>query len=222
MTIPTGFDQVIVFLLLVLPGITFATARASFVGWRQQDTSASNRILEALFVGAIFDGFYLLLFGEYVSDVVAGRRDPIGEFNFWDTLLAIVLLLGVPALVGALRSLRFRPIRLKKLGGGTVRKLVSLNNYRPTPLAWDWVADRFLKRQFVRVRLPDGVFVGGWFAGHSYVSTFPQPHDMYVEVAWRLSPNGEFLDPVANSGGIWISVPEGSYVEWINEPEEEV
>src|SRR5690349_20549670 len=110
MSIPTGFDQVIVFVLLVLPGITYATARASFVGWRTRDTSAASRVLDALFVGAVFDGAYLLLFGSYVSDVVVGRRDPIGQFNFWETLLAIVLLLVVPAAAGALRSLRLRPV----------------------------------------------------------------------------------------------------------------
>jgi hypothetical protein len=221
MSIPAGFDQVIVFVVLVLPGISFATARASLVGWRTQDTSVANRVLEALFVSTIFDGFYLLLFSPYVSDIAAGRRDPFENFTIWEALLALVLLLALPAAVGALSSLKLRVIRLNKIDGGTTLRVVSLNNYRPTPLAWDWVAERFLKRQFVRVRLPDGVFVGGWFAGHSYLSTYPQPRDIYIEVAWRLSSKGEFLGPVANSRGLWISVPEGSYVEWINEPEEE-
>jgi hypothetical protein len=89
------------------------------------------------------------------------------------------------------------------------------------PSAWDCVAKHFVDTQFVRVLLLSGRWVRGLFSNASFVSTFPQPHHIYVEQEWRMGSGGEFVGPVNSLGGVWLPVDQALPVEWLPIPDNE-
>ncbi len=56
-------------------------------------------------------------------------------------------------------------------------------------------------------------------SGKSFVSTYPQPRDIYIQEQFTISADGSIGDRIPNTGGVWLSITDGSIVEWINEPE---
>jgi hypothetical protein len=217
---PDSLSQIGVFALFVLPGITYSSVRVALVGWRAPDYGVAARVLDALFASAIFDGIYVLLFGWYVAEVATGRHDPLETFNWIETFVAVFLLIGLPALAGFTTSLRLRFVRRVGSDGEVRRRLARTNNYSSVPLAWDHVAGSLGSGQWVRVRTENGTYYGGWFSGRSYVCTYPQPRDIYIETQFYMRPDGTFGHAVPNGAGIWLPVNDKSIVEWINEPKE--
>ena len=122
-------------------------------------------------------------------------------------LLGLGLFVAVPIVVSLLLVFRRRLswLRLPKLP----------TSYVNVPTAWDRVAQSFAPGQFVRIRLEDGSWVGGWFADASFVSTFPQSRDIYIESEWAMNDDGSFGDPLPESSGIWLAITDARTVEWI-------
>lgn len=89
--------------------------------------------------------------------------------------------------------------------------------YRAIPTAWDFAAPQ-RSGTFVRVRTPEGGWIGGWFGEGSFVSTYPEKRDIFIASQWTLSEHGAFQDVVPGSAGVWIAVGDGCLVEWINDP----
>lgn len=59
---------------------------------------------------------------------------------------------------------------------------------------------------YVRISLKEGQGVGGGiFANESFGSLNPQRADVYLEQAWRLDADGNFLQAVPASRGVWIA-----------------
>ena len=73
----------------------------------------------------------------------------------------------------------------------------------------------------MRVRLADGVWVGGWFSTDSYMSTYPVAPDLFIESAWKMDADGGFVSKVPNTRGVWVAIPPGTVVEWVADPTEE-
>ncbi|WP_220032663.1 DUF6338 family protein [Curtobacterium sp. MCJR17_043] len=59
------------------------------------------------------------------------------------------------------------------------------------------------------MRLAPGDWIGGRFGRRSYFSTYPEPHDLFIEEQWKMSDDGEFTAPVENAAGLWRSWPAG-------------
>jgi hypothetical protein len=204
--IPDSWPQVLIFLILVVPGIAFTTARDSVVGPRSTLTVA-GRLLEAAFISVIFDAIYLIgggaLFRPLPDHDYLWIRDNLGLAG----LLGLALFVGVPVAVSLLFVFR------QRLGWSRLPKLPT--TYVNIPTAWDRVAQSFAPGQFVRVRLEDGSWVGGWFADKSFVSTFPQARDIFIESEWSMKVDGSFGDPLPESTGIWLAITDTRTVEWI-------
>jgi len=224
MSIPSSLDQVILFVLFVLPGITFSTVRTALTGWRAPDFSVGARILEALFISALFDGVYLVIFGELIARYARANISLLAFALTGNIFLLLVALIVVPGLLGWVASLGLhREARVTKGGkeGWRIRK--SANNYRSTPQAWDFkVLDA--GGLFVRVRLENGTYYGGWYSSQSLASTYPQPRDLFIESQWKLNANGDFVGKMTNTRGVWIPINDKTVVEWIgpSTPEKEI
>jgi hypothetical protein len=206
MSIPDSWPQVLIFLVLVVPGIAFTTVRDSLVGPRNALT-VPGRLLEAAFISVIFDAIYLVGGGALFSSIPDHDFRWIREHLGLAGLLGIVLFVLVPIVVSVLLVFRTRLkwLRLPKLP----------TTYVNVPTAWDRVAQSFAAGQFVRIRLEDGSWVGGWFSDASFVSTFPQPRDIYIESEWKMKDDGSFGDPLPASTGIWLAITDTRTVEWI-------
>ncbi len=85
----------------------------------------------------------------------------------------------------------------------------------PTPTGWD----HFFKKGeacWILFHMKDGTHIGGYFAGNSLASSFPNPQDVYVEKAYyvqEINNELEFTEPVPNTRGLIIPMQECQYIE---------
>lgn len=219
MNIPASFDQLVLFLLFVLPGITFSTVRIAISGWRGPDYGVGARILEALFVSAIFNAVYLVLLGETLVKTIQSTTNLLDLVSTVRIVIVLVLLVGVPALVAILVAVLAHP-RPEFYWGFTSRgrrypRVDLRNNYRSTPQAWDFKVLN-VGGSFVRVRTEDGTFYGGWYGGNSLASTYPNDRDLFIESQWKLDANGDFKGKIIGTRGVWIPITDKTIVEWVD------
>ena len=73
----------------------------------------------------------------------------------------------------------------------------------PAPTSWDY-AFTGGGPYFVRARLRDGERVGGFFGDGSFASSYPEVQDLYLEEAWRLTPDGAFVERLSGSRGLLL------------------
>ena len=230
MTVPDSFPQVLIFIAMLVPGFSFVAVRTWYVGWRSPDYGAGSRILEALYVSAIFLVIYAgaLAVGFGLSSIWTGvgtlsalhawlvdgwKGAPAG----WLALLAVVLLVVVPGTTSALMVRRKSKIVVGPDGTRTVVK-ARVNRNQSTPRAWDHAAYGAEDECFVRILSHTGVYVGGWYGEGSYSSTYPYEKDIFIAHQWRMNKEGEFVEPLTDSLGVWVPLTESCQVEWIAMP----
>jgi hypothetical protein len=61
-----------------------------------------------------------------------------------------------------------------------------------------------MNNRFVLVEYDDGRRIGGAYGRPGVNMTSPQERGIYLAIEWLLSPTGDFLAPVPNSGGILV------------------
>jgi hypothetical protein len=216
MEIPSSFSQVLVFVLLVVPGIAYIAARDLVLGTRASSISVPARILEALFISVIFDVAYLVILGGFFPGVSAHNFRWVADNLQWAALIALGVFLVIPALIAFVGF--GKPTVVPSRRWPRLKRPSFSTNFVNIPTAWDRVASRFETAQFVRVRLEDGKWIGGWFATDSFVSTYPEPRDMFIESEWVMSRSGAFIRPVPDRTGVWLAITESRIVEWIGVP----
>jgi hypothetical protein len=100
---------------------------------------------------------------------------------------------------------------LDKIGLGYIDRM---------PSAWDFVL-RQQKPRYIRIHLKDGKgMVGGVYADRSFGSLNPRRADIYLEEAWQLDEDGNFVQAIADSRGIWIAHDVMAYVHLLEREEE--
>lgn len=219
MLIPDSAFQLGAIVVFLLPGVTFSTVRTWSVGYRSIDHSVGYRILDALYVGIVFDAVYVLLLWPWLAPLWFKSHDPVRDFGWTGALFVLLLFAVVPGLVATLMY-RYRFSRTKVDGKKRLR-LVKRSSYRPVPTAWDQNALHMREGRFVRVKVESGTYYGGWFGTRSYVSTYPQPHDMYIESQWKMGQHGEFEGRMVGTAGIWLMITDKCVVEWQEPPPED-
>ncbi|GAB3259850.1 DUF6338 family protein [Kineosporia babensis] len=221
MEIPATQFNVAVFLVMVLPGVVHAAVRTRYAGLRGHDRDMSSRILQALLVSTLLDAFYLVVYllvrGERANAMLVNPRawapQHLREIAWGLLILGIVL----PA---ALAFIAYGPLTWVPVSTRRGLRWLRLpgkrrSAYSPTPTAWDFAAPR-RGGCWVRIRISESTWVGGWMGANSYLSTYPEPRDIFIEDQHHVNELGEIKEPVANSAGVWVSLPEGAIVEWIN------
>jgi hypothetical protein len=215
MFVPTTAYGVIVLVLLVLPGIVYAAARTAVQGFRWQDRDVASRVLQALLVSALLDAVYLLILGDTAIRLVTLTKDGLVSTNPRLAAGLGLLLLGViPSLVAYVIHGRTSFQRLNAPGLRWVRVPRPMYRYSPVPTAWDSAAPS-LGGTWVRIRIGEGKWVGGWYANGSYVSTYPESRDIYIEDQHHVDEHGRFGKKVEGSAGVWLALRDGDVVEWV-------
>jgi len=76
-----------------------------------------------------------------------------------------------------------------------------------SPTAWDHFFSRLKSGVYIIVHLNDGGYIGGEFGKKSYASTYPEQGQLFLERAWEVDEDGNFVDTLPGEPGI-ILQPE--------------
>ena len=215
MTVPSTVGQLMIALLLVLPGTVYQVARARFRGPTPDDSSATNRILRALAFSAGLDAIYVLLVGRYLVGLVsdsagdvsaAALRDQLWVVGLW----ALFLLVIVPAALAGVSAALVRWMPRIRNKWSWIPRL----SYDPTPRSWDF-AFSGIEPCYVRVQLTDGAWLGGWYGSGSFASSYPEPRELFIEKAYKMNADGAFDGELAGNRGIYVRCEEIRSVEFL-------
>ncbi|MEU3654439.1 DUF6338 family protein [Streptomyces sp. NPDC032161] len=210
---PSTTSQLLALVLLVLPGLTYQFLRERWRGPVATEAQLGERMLRAITASVVLNGGYAVIAGPALvrawrraerSGLSAVAAESPRAVGMW----ALVLFLGVPAATAAVISYRER------------RRAASV--YRPVPTAWDYAfgASSDSGPRFVRARLKDGTWVGGWFGTRSYASSHPQEADLYLQASYRMTADGSFVSRVEHTGGIYLRMADVDVVEMVKVPEQ--
>lgn len=241
MNVPESLPQIITFVLMLVPGLTWAVVKTWLVGIRDPDYGPGARVLSALFVSAVFLVFYtavaLVVFVQHYSlEVARGVLDI--AYKTWPSSLVALTAFGLLVVVPGGTSYFVNRRRVKYTELVTDRKGVpkvdnrgnpktktkkrAINRPNSIPTAWDMAAYEKTEERYVRVRLAQNLYFGGYFGQSSYASTYPHGRDLFIQEQWEMGPTGRFLRRVPNTLGVWIPVADDAVVEWLeSDPQEE-
>ncbi len=148
-------------------------------------------------------------------------RDPRGV-----GLTVLVLYVIVPFLLSTLSQLNhigWRPPAWLKRAPEWVVKCFSWmrvphskHGYSSVPTAWDYAVTNN-QAGWVSVRRSDGSWVGGWYSGESFVSTYPEKPSIYIHRQHAMTDKGEFGGELPDSG-VLVMISDGDSVHWTREP----
>lgn len=207
--IPNTGVGLLIAVLFVMPGSVYQFVRSRLRGPAPDDASATNRVLRALAVSAFLVTIYAATAGPHLLSLLLRAH---AQFTLGDQLLehgrelalwALILLFLIPAVLAALDFLRLRL-------GWTLRL-----TYDPTPRAWDY-AFRDIDPTYVRLLTTEGVWLGGWYGPNSFVSSYPEPREIYIEVAHLMNDDGSFGDEQNGSGGLYVRCDDIRSVEFVD------
>lgn len=219
MSLPTDGPGILFYLALIVPGVVFISVRAQFRGFRDVDRSVGARILLAFVVSAVFDAIYVAALGPLVVERLNTGANLTGPEVATLGWLFVVMAIVIPAVVSWVIYGGGPLLRPVHRVAAKLRASITDSRYESTPTAWDLVTTT-TEAGWVRVRLSDGVWVGGRFGDNSYFSTYPEPRDLFIQEQYVMTEGGEFGEPVPSTGGVWIAVRDDYLVEWIYDTEE--
>lgn len=218
MSIPNSVTQILVTLVLVVPGFVFQSVRIRLRGRTPGDTEVATRILSAIVVSTIFALIYILVLGSSLVEPNELQGDALRHPRGY-ALLGLGAAFVVPVLAaylfaGIASSQRWESLRQRLLSDRCTR-------IDPRPSAWD-AAFGDIGECFVRVRTRDKIWYAGWFGGDSYASSWPDPQTLFVEVAYKIDENGKIGNPVESSNGAFIDCTDADYIEFLASPDQVV
>jgi len=214
--LPQTWTQIAVVLAAVLPGFVYQLSRRRLAGPDPDEQQLGTRLLRAIAASAVFAGFYVVIWGPALVDVVqdttyaADHPRAVG-------LGFLILVVAIPwsvAWVGfALRTSR-RWDRVRSNFEAWLEAHVRPRpSWDPTPSAWDFA---FTNRQvgWVRVLTPQG-WVGGWFGPDSFASTYPDPRELFIQVGYAIDDEGTFMDDVTAPQGVYVRCEDVVTVDFL-------
>lgn len=204
---PSTVLQIMLLVLVVLPGVTYQFLRERLRGPVPGERDLGERVLRAVAASVVLDTLYLVVAGPrlvgFAQHAGAGGWQAAARQPRLAGLLGLTLFVAVPALAaGGVTwwQRRLRPAR-----------------YGSTPTAWDHLFRRS-GPCFVRMRMRDGAWVGGWYGSRSYATSYPQPAEIYLESAWLMRPDGGFDRPVRDTAGLHIRAADTDVLELLHPP----
>lgn len=232
--LPTGFQQLVVLALFILPGFVFQAVRSRLRGPTPEDREAITRVLRSLGMSAVLSIFYFIL----LADRLVWRiREPVNMLLHVErsAVLAFGLIFAVPAFLAALGQVWFIHSReAPYLGPGWWRCVAGVKAwargwltcfrwsvfrvYSPIPTAWDYIGPDV--SGYVRILTKDGTWLGGYAGPRKFVSAYPESREIFLDRAFSLDENGEFGDEVIDTAGMWINCSEILAIQLFKSPSE--
>lgn len=201
---PTSIEGLLIVALVLVPGFIFTLILMRTIAYIQ--TSEVRFLLTIITLGIVTHALpflWTVRIIEYHSQGALLDHSP--EVFAWGlvTMFAVPTALGIFA--GWLSGRSSVDTLLERIGFSYIDRL---------PSAWDYV---ILKQRgfYVKIHLKDdrGV-IGGVYSQDSFASTEPLHQDMFIEQVWQLNEDGNFVRPVYNTRGSWISKQAMDYIEF--------
>ncbi|MFF5483675.1 DUF6338 family protein [Streptomyces sp. NPDC012935] len=188
---PSTVAQLALLVVVVLPGVTYQLIRERQRGPSPGERDLSERVLRALAASVALNSIYAVTLGPWLvhsyetNTSVSGLVPHLRLTGF----LCLLLIFVIPAIAAWVVSF----VEQRSLRG----------SYVGTPTAWDHIF-RDCPPSFIRARLKDGVWVGGWYGDQSFATSYPHPPEIFLELEWRLDADGRFLEKVEKTQGIHL------------------
>src|SRR5260370_21882681 len=190
---PSTLQQIILRVLLVLPGLPYQSVREGMRGPVPGERDLAARVLRALTASIVLDAIYLIAVGPRLVHMIksSGRSwfATAAAQPRQAAAVSLVLFFVIPAAVA--------------LVVGMIERLLHPSRFDPVPTAWDG-AFRERSTGFVRARLKSGTWVGGWYGRGSPAAPYPHTPGLYPQASYNIGKDARF-----GSGG---QVPRGVYV----------
>lgn len=198
-----NFEQGLFLALFLLPG--YVMQRVTSLTIPALETRNTTEVLLRCLLGSAFS----YAFSGPVL-LVASQRGWLNGF-LGLLVVGVVTLVVIPALLSAVSAVLVEKGIVKWL-----LERLGLPYNHPSPSAWD-TAFRSVgqKATFVRVRLKSGYQVAGFFGPRSCAGTFPGPRDLFIELVYRLDQNGNLVEPLAGSQGVYLAADDILGIEFL-------
>ncbi len=205
--VPETLRQLTILLLFALPGVVYQVTRDQLLGPVAAEQETENRLLRAVAVSVILDALYATVAGPALADLMGGEDrhglDGLGAHTRLAGAIGLLLLVVIPAALAITETSLSRRRRAAA--------------YEPTPTAWDHLF-RDQGGCFIRVRLQDGTWIGGWYGHGANAAAFPHPKDLFLSAQYAMRPDGHFDARMPGTGGVYISADSISFMEILNAP----
>jgi len=205
--------QVVVILTFVVPGFVYQVSRQAVAGPDPEQQEFATRVLRAIVSTAAFAGVYALLFGGRVVEYIRTPDRALDDVQIVGVAFVVFALL-TPWLVAQGWYLLVTSERYQTTLSRIQTKLRLRRPYDPTPSAWDFAFGKG-RASWVRVRLQDGTWLGGYFGAESYASSFPNPQEIFVEEGWVINDDGTFADVKHAPNGMIIRCTNAVCVDFL-------
>lgn len=221
--VPSTLGQLTILLVLVLPGIVYSATRRWLRGPDPEDREFSVRVMRAMAVSIALDATYVLLLGDRL--LALARRSHAATPSWQEVLehprksagAALILLVVIPWMLGlATRLERAQPDRETGIPANWWA-VQFRQRIHPTPSGWDRIAPK-RGQCWVRIYTDDGHWVGGYLSGEAYVSTYPEPRDIFIDIEYLVSDEGVLVGPVPGSLGLFVPLSGKERVAWLTHP----
>jgi len=178
------FNKLVLFLIVFIPGFISLKIYDLKIPSAQRDFSKS--VLEVI-------GYSALNFAALSWLIIIIHQN---DFHVKHELLYYIFLIVIMLIMPILWPL----IILWLYSFPSISK--HLIHHMPTP--WDYV---FNKRElyWIIVHLKDDRRIGGLYGLDSYVTSYPEKQQIYLEDVWLLDKDNRFIKPIPNSRGIILS-----------------
>lgn len=204
--LPTTIEALVIVALVLSPGYIFTQVARRIIAHIEEPTDVRfllTIIAAGTAIHALMFPWTSLILDYYISRTLPEHRWAI---FIWAVVVAFLVpsILGV--IVGQLTLFSWVEKALDFVGLGYIDRM---------PSAWDFVM-RKREANYLRIHLKDGKgMIGGSFASASFGSLDPKRADVYLEQAWQLDDNGTFLQPIADTRGLWIAHDVMAYVHFL-------
>lgn len=210
---PETWVQVTVILAAVTPGFVYQVSRRRVGGPDPDEREFGVRILRAVAASAVFAGCYALVVGPWVVSYVAEPERALTDVQLVGGVL-LLLIMVVPWTAARVVFYVKNSQGFRRLAQRLTTRLRLKSQWNPTPSAWDFAFAR-AEPGWVRVRLADGSWAGGWFADQSFATSFPEPQELYLEVGYVMVPDGTFTERVSAPTGMIVRCQDAVVVDFI-------
>jgi hypothetical protein len=203
---PATTQALVIAILVLAPGYIFTQVARRVIAYIEEPTDG-RFFLAIITMGTVIHSLMFpwstRIYAYYRANTLI---DNAREVYGWAaaTIFILPLLLGI--FLGWLSTVWWIDRLLDKIGFGYIDR---------TPSAWDH-AVKEKRGKYVRVHLKGGKGkLGGVYSIKSLGSINARRPDLFLEEAWLLDEDGNFIEPIPNSSGVWIAHDIMGYVEFL-------